>query len=345
MFAGDFAPTGWMFCQGQLLSVTEYETLFKLIGTTYGGDGSRTFALPDLRGRVPISMGLPPLDSPGSTTSFAIGQTGGVEQVTLSTEEIPAHNHALQATTAAAGLFTDPHGQVLAQTKEIELYNSENPATPLSSLAMSSAGSSQPHTNIQPYLAINFIIALSGTVLTTGSDPNVVLESDSFMGEIRIFANDFAPRNWAYCDGQLLSILQYAELYSLIGTTYGGDGSSTFALPNLQGRVPLGVGQGPGLSEHNLGQTGGSQTVTLQLSEIPAHTHLLQASADRGDSGTPATLASANAYWPESSTTGIMSLASQALGSTGGGSAHDNMMPFLAVCFCICIFGLSPPRN
>lgn len=152
LFAGNFAPQGWMFCMGQLLPIEEYEVLFNLIGTTYGGDGESTFALPDLRGRVPVHQ----------SASFPIAQTGGVEQVTLSTQQLPSHTHPLQASTNPGGAV-QPAGNVLAQTAGgIQLYYEGQATEALAPQAALSAGGSQPHENMQPYLAVNFIISMFG---------------------------------------------------------------------------------------------------------------------------------------------------------------------------------------
>ncbi len=153
MFAGNFAPAGWMFCEGQLLPISEYETIFNLIGTTYGGDGQSTFALPDLRGRLPIHQG----------NGFTLAETGGVETVTLTVQQIPNHSHAfLASTNLAAG--TAPAGQVLGKSSNAAIlpYGSDIPVAALSPQAVSSIGGSQPHDNFQPYLCISFIISLFG---------------------------------------------------------------------------------------------------------------------------------------------------------------------------------------
>ena len=153
MFAGNFAPAGWMFCEGQLLPISENETLFQLIGTTYGGDGESTFALPDLRGRIPIHQG----------NSFILAETGGAEEITLTVNQIPAHGHPLLATSNTA---TDslPTTNVLAQTKTagIFLYLEDVPTVNAAPTSITSVGGSQPHTNFQPYLCVNFIISLFG---------------------------------------------------------------------------------------------------------------------------------------------------------------------------------------
>lgn len=151
MFAGNFNPNGWMFCEGQLLPISENETLFQLIGTTYGGDGESTFALPDLRGRLPIHQG----------NGFILAETGGAEEITLTVNQIPAHSHPWLASTGAA-TSQDPANQVLGSTQASVYYNFPDAPTNFSPLAVGSVGGSQPHTNFQPYLCINFIISLFG---------------------------------------------------------------------------------------------------------------------------------------------------------------------------------------
>lgn len=151
MFAGNFAPAGWMFCEGQLLPISEYETLFQLIGTTYGGDGQSTFALPDMRGRLPIHMG----------SGFILAETGGVEEVTLTVSQMPAHSHPFLATEAIA---TDAHanGNVMAQASTFDPYQSTPGGLSMAMQSEGSTGGSQPHTNFQPYLCMDFIISLFG---------------------------------------------------------------------------------------------------------------------------------------------------------------------------------------
>jgi microcystin-dependent protein len=157
IFAGNFAPAGWMFCDGQLLPISENDSLFNLIGTTYGGDGQSTFALPDLRGRLPSHVG-----SRGGTT-YQLGERAGVETVTLTVQQIPGHPHPLLATKSTA-TDTAPTGRVFAASTgaTVSPYGTDQPLTPLSPQAIGSTGGSQPHDNLQPYLCVNFIISLFG---------------------------------------------------------------------------------------------------------------------------------------------------------------------------------------
>ena len=156
MFAGNFAPAGWAFCEGQLMPISENDVLFQLIGTTYGGDGQETFALPDLRGRLPLHQGT------GSTgTTYVIGEAAGVEEVTLTTQQIPSHTHPLLASTATGGA-SNPAGNVLAASPNLDLYRESPPTVPLAGTTVGSVGGSQPHSNFQPYLCVDFIISLFG---------------------------------------------------------------------------------------------------------------------------------------------------------------------------------------
>jgi microcystin-dependent protein len=172
---------------------------------------------------------------------------------------------------------------------------------------------------------------------------------DPFVAEIRIFPFNFAPKGWAFCDGQILPLSQNTALFSLLGTTYGGDGKSNFALPNMQGNAPMHPGQGPGLSLHDLGETGGSDTVSLLESEIPSHNHNLMAATPPAlllapapneglsrSSGGPAYLAS-NAN--------LVTMSSNAIAPAGGDQPHNNLMPYLTLNFCIALQGVYPPRT
>jgi microcystin-dependent protein len=153
MFAGNFAPAGWMFCEGQLLPISENETLFQLIGTTYGGDGQSTFALPDLRGRIPVHQG----------NGFILAETGGAEEITLTVNQIPAHSHPFLASSDPASDGT-PTGRVMASSRTAGqfLYLEDTPTVNMAATSISSVGGSQPHTNFQPYLCVDFIISLFG---------------------------------------------------------------------------------------------------------------------------------------------------------------------------------------
>jgi microcystin-dependent protein len=172
--------------------------------------------------------------------------------------------------------------------------------------------------------------------------------ADPFVAEIRIFPFNFAPKGWAWCDGQLMPISQNTALFSLLGTTYGGDGKSNFALPDLQGRAPMHPGQGPGLSLHDLGETGGSETVTLLESEIPGHSHALRGSLDDGDLSIPAptrVLAKSGGGVIYQTANPNVSMAPEALVPAGGDQPHNNLQPYLTFFFNIALQGVFPPRG
>ncbi len=173
--------------------------------------------------------------------------------------------------------------------------------------------------------------------------------AEPFVAEIRIFPFNFAPNGWAQCDGELLPISQNTALFSLLGTVYGGDGVTNFALPNLQGRAPMQPGQGPGLSLYDLGETGGLEIVTLRTPEIPAHAHGVQAANTPANSRSPedrslARSIGAHAYSGQNPA-GDVRLADSALTEAGASQPHNNMQPYLTVNFCIALQGIYPPRS
>jgi microcystin-dependent protein len=155
MFAGNFAPAGWLFCEGQLLPISENEVLFQLIGTTYGGDGESTFSLPDLQGRIPIHQGT----SAGVT--YTVGEKGGAEEITLTVQQIPTHNHGFVATSNLADV-PSPANAILGISSTTNVFFNDPPSALMAVNGVSGNGGSQPHTNFQPYLCVNFIISLFG---------------------------------------------------------------------------------------------------------------------------------------------------------------------------------------
>jgi microcystin-dependent protein len=171
--------------------------------------------------------------------------------------------------------------------------------------------------------------------------------SEPFVGEIRMFAGNFAPRGWAFCDGQLLAVSQNDALFSLLGTIYGGDGRTTFGLPDLRGRIPIHAGTGPGLSPRRLGAKGGAEKVTLTVNQLPSHTHALKGSSTTANALNPggALLATAQSqvYFNREET--MTNLNSGSVGNVGGSRSHTNLMPFLCVHFIIALFGIYPSRH
>ncbi|MCP4306838.1 MAG: phage tail protein [bacterium] len=171
--------------------------------------------------------------------------------------------------------------------------------------------------------------------------------ADPFVGEIRMFAGSFAPPGWAFCDGQLLAVSQNDALFSLFGTIYGGDGRTTFGLPDLRGRVPIHAGSGPGLSPRQLGSSAGAETETVTLPSLTAHSHAYQASAHLADEAHPtgnvlAQPTAASPYFPAAPSVGM---ATSAVGDVGGNQSHQNLMPFLCVNFIVALLGVYPSPN
>ncbi len=170
--------------------------------------------------------------------------------------------------------------------------------------------------------------------------------SSPFVGEIRIFGGNFAPQGWAFCNGQLMSISENDALFALIGTTYGGDGQTTFSLPDLQGRLPMHMGTGPGLSTRTIGEQGGVETVTLSVNQIPAHSHAPQAVSASGNQSTPQNGVwagvAASVYTSNPPNTAFNATLG---GISGGSQPHENLMPFLAVSFIISLFGIFPTQQ
>ncbi|MGJ8570400.1 MAG: phage tail protein [Hoeflea sp.] len=171
--------------------------------------------------------------------------------------------------------------------------------------------------------------------------------SEPFVGEIRMFAGNFAPRGWAFCDGQLLAVSQNDALFTLLGTIYGGDGRTTFGLPDMRGRLPIHAGHGPGLSERRLGAKGGAENVTVTVNQLPSHTHVYNASTTAATANTPQ-----DAFIGESPTIDVFSeatasttLSSSAISQVGGSQPHTNLMPYICVNFIIALVGIYPSRN
>ena len=354
IFAFSFAPRGWAFCQGQLMAISQYTTLFSILGPTYGGNGVSTFALPQLQG-VPVGAGQAARGS-----DFTLGESGGEAAVPLTPQQLPAHGHAFNAVldkaTSATPAGNQPAWSWAAQAQNdtvLDFYSEPaNVTTALASNAIGTSGSGRPHNNLQPYLSLNFSIALQGVVPQRDGPPPPARAP--FAGEISICAFGDPPAGWALCEGQLMQIAQNQMLFSLLGTTYGGDARTTFALPDLRGRVPLNLGE-----NFAIGQRGGEEAHLLSEAEMPAHSHALMANATSqnvGPTPAPATVLgmslgkslpfntpfTANLY----STAGANAqLAGASLGGAGSGQPHPNMMPSLALSFCISLAGEFPSRG
>jgi microcystin-dependent protein len=351
MFAGRIAPRNWAFCDGRELPIDNTRELFDLIGTTYGGNGTSMFKLPDLRGRVPINQGTRSgrgtygmvythtLADPGPT--YALGQAGGVEEVTLTADQLPAHTHTLMASEDVANTRS-PAGNALAKAAGT-VYTS-NPGRGLAPLATSAiapnAGAGAKHTNMQPFVCTNFIIALEGGVPSANAQLGET--GEPFIGEIRMFSFGFSHRSWAPCDGRLISDRNNPVLFGVLNPTTPGN---TVALPTFEpGRIPIGSGQGTGLTARRARDQGGEQMVTLDGSQLPAHTHQMYAATEAGQTNLPAGAFTGTGSSLYATSTNPQPMA-QSLApnpSIGTNASHNNLMPYLTVYFCIALEGLFP---
>jgi microcystin-dependent protein len=356
LVAHEAVPNGWRECDGTLLQINQYQALFSLLGTTYGGNGQTTFALPDLRGRIPVM--------PGGVA--VLGSKFGTETETLDVTQLPGHAHDVSGLTlscaSSSATLRSPVGAVpAAEARGVTaIYGSGASAMSPQAISgfapeLASAGGSQPHDNRAPYLALKYLIATSGLFPAQSG----VMDADrgAFVGEISMFAGTFAPGGWAFCAGALLPISQNTALFSLLGTYYGGNGKSDFALPNLSGKTPMGTGTGPGGSEYEQGFQGGAESVTLAAFEMPVHTHPIQSGgatpalrcfSGAGNASTPvANVPAAEAfgataiYRPAADSSSAMSYPT-ATQTTGSGLPHNNRPPSLGVNFIIALQGVFP---
>lgn len=272
LFAGSFAPSGWAFCHGQLLNINDYETLFFVIGTDYGGDGETTFRLPDFRGRTILGKGLGP-----EGITRVVGERGGSNQIMLSLTNLPLHNHSLPPPDSANG--------------------------------SGYTGDTLPYSNMQPYLAMP--IVFWRTAIFPSPDQST---GEPFIGQISFFAGHYNLNNPMPASGQLLPINQNQAIFAVIWTNYGGNGQTTFAVPNLNGRTPMGIGAGPGPANWALAQQTGFVNSVLTADQLPAHEH---AATSLGINTGPA----------------------------GSGAPLSFMKPSLAIHYILCTNGFYPPRT
>ncbi len=235
LFAGNYSPGVWFTCQGQLLDISQYDSLYTTLGTTWGGDGQNTFALPNHQGYVALGSGAGP-----GLSSQTTGDSLGVEQIVMTSTQLTSHTHTVT-----------------------------NGAT-------SSTGSGAAFENHQPSQVMRYMIAVNGVVPSPATTNSTATPT---IGEIRPFAADSGiPSNWMFAQGQVLAITSYPSLYGVIGNTFGGDGVTTFALPDLRGRTPIGVGQGSGMTNRARGDRPGTETTTISLSQMAAHAHTIDPS-------------------------------------------------------------------
>ncbi len=347
IFAGPTPPLGWLNCEGQILPSAAYPELSKVLGVTFGGDAD-SFALPDLRGRLPVAAA--PAAKP---VPLPMGTAKGAETVTLTGDQIPAHAHLLSASTSAAVTNVAGPGVVPAtMPAEVKGFYVLAEAihgkpVPMADAALDPGPPAAAHPNLMPALALNFIIAASPEAWNRMAEEGRLGGYDAFVGEVRPFVFGYAPDGWAVCDDTPVSAETWPDLYALIADTYGPLQGEMMALPDLRGRAVMGVGAGPGLTPRQLADVSGATTVALGMDQTPPHVHALMtgsapgramltpaAGAWLGDKALKGNLFS-DAASPTASMTG-------AVGVNGVGAPHENRQPYMAVNYCIALSGLFP---
>src|SRR5690554_3611771 len=366
LFAFAWAPVGWARCDGTLLSVEQYPLLYAALGSQYGGDGTHTFALPDLRGHTPVHNGMGP-----EGFSVEPGEAGGQYHVVLTAEQIPPHTHpvhgyqshphravdgnvsagAWQIPTSGAGQGTFQMG-VADAAAHTETGTAADIAAPQRLLwaqdTVSSAGEGAAHSNMQPSLVINACVAIETSPQQT--------QSQHYQGEIRLFATDALPDGWLPCDGRQLSVETHETLYSLLGNWFGGDGVHEFALPDLRGRIPVHAGKGSAnMPPLRVGTPLGAETVALTIDQMPVHRHQLLdpsgAPTSSSVAGSPGVGLPGNegglapvSQVAEGEASQVSALHAETLGQSGLSEAHDNMMRSITWQYAIAIEGEYPPE-
>lgn len=359
IFGFDYVPEGWFPCNGMLVPLRNFTALFSILGNYYGGNGTTNFAVPNLQGTVPLGAGQGP-----GLTPRVVGESIGSSNVTLTTAEVPMHSHSFTA-SAPVGTIADsinPAGNYYAAGNE-SLYSTqttEEPVANANAVPVVAVGGNVAHNNMQPYLALNFCLCYNGEFPVR--EDSGISGQEQYVGEIRMFAGNYAPGGWSFCDGKTLPISGNEVLFVLIGTTYGGDGQTTFALPDMRGRVPLGPSQGTGFTNRSVGQSGGSEMVTLLVTQIPAHTHGIDVSnlrplakdySNASSSGTSdsslgkysALVPGLKQYGKTKGTGKTSPIFSATLPPYGQNHAHENMQPSLGVNFIISLYGIFPSRS
>ena len=369
MFAGSFEPRDWAFCDGREMnfSAKENRNLLDAIGFLYGEGASGYFLLPNLQSRFPMHFG-----HGSGLTNRKIGSSGGEESKALNSNSMPSHGHTLDygngdpavypAANSGAGTSSDPQGRFPAQSGGVDLYSADTPGH-MGNPKVGASGSTSdatgqdpaaPFTNRQPYQTINHIIAIKGQAPYS---INTKFDRPPFLGEITMMGTDFPPVGWLRCNGAILQIAQHQALFSVIGNRFGGNGSTTFALPDLQGRTPMHPA-----SENELGKKGGVEGNQLDISNLPSHLHAVSGSgeatakipagSDSEDSAAPGPelamgISSGGNLYSSSATVEMGSHAesvSPEVEATGKSQPIPNIQPTQVLNFVICSNGIFPPR-
>lgn len=338
IFAFPNIPMNWAPLDGRRLAINNYPWAPYFMGFSFSdGPGTGTFQLPDLRGRSAI----------GASPAFPLGSMSGSESWTITAEQMPTHTHTIVAWNGASVVLPDKryfgpvedNGKIAA----FNIYGASQPNVTLWSGTLGTAFAGAPHENRQPSMALNYSICLKGDIPQFNYAD---IDEGACIGEVRIFAFANAPDGFVPCDGSLLPIKDNEQLYALIGTIYGGDGVKTFAVPNLSGRVPIGVGTGPGGSTYPLGAAVGTESVTLNDHQMPVHNHAVSVSTDPATSTGPAScfgdVAPNALYQTAAPSLSLAKLDPGAVSAEGGSQPHDNIQPSLGLQFMICVRGTQP---
>lgn len=339
VIAGNAVPAGWALCNGQTLSIATHSYLYTIIGTTYGGDGISTFAVPNLCGRVPMGAG-----QGTGLSSYSTGNMGGSTTITYTTANLPSHTHTVTTKNSNDAANADtPSGTLPASTSSNAYAASADGSMASGSLSLTvgSTGSGAAQNNMQPYLGLNYIIAIDG-LYQSADEP--------YIGEIRLYAGSTIPSYWHACDGSSLTTAYYQYVYALIGTTYGGT-ATTFNLPDLRSRIPISQGTNSSVT-YVRGTKSGEESQTLTTDQMAAHSHIVATTSNVyngiGDSDTPIGNYPAinpqrgNEFTTTSSSTTSSTVTS---GATGSGTAVSNVQPYCTIQYIICTSGLFPSRE
>jgi microcystin-dependent protein len=337
LVAYGFAPRGYANCDGSLVPIAQNTAMCSVFGTTYGGDGRTTFAMPNLQSRVPLHSG----------PTHRLGSKGGRSSVALNEQSMPQHTHELVGTSDRV-TTSDATGNTFASGPRGTGFYAEKGAhadKPLQAATLTKSGSGHAHYNMQPTNTLHYVISTSGEFPSRIGNSS---DEEEYLGDVRIFGFGFVPRGWAACNGQILNIQDHTALFQLLSTSYGGDGRTTFALPDLRGRCVAGVGSN-GTDDLKLGETLGVENITLTVAQIPSHTHQVNTIDAGASTANPAGAMVAGQATLFAESTGAnydRNLAAGAVATSGQtGHAHPNMMPYLTLNFCICLSGSFPDRN
>ncbi|MEW6550790.1 MAG: tail fiber protein [Campylobacterota bacterium] len=342
LFAFNFAPRDWKFCDGTLLTTANNERLFSLLENKYGGNGINTFALPDMRGRVPVGVGR----GKGLSKNWQLGEKFGEEKVALTDGNLPIHRHSCKV-SRDEGNTNNPEWSLLSSAKgEYKIYSSlenKSEAVSMHSASITSTGYNVPHENMMPTMALNYCIC------TNGIDPRREEEEEPLIGEIKIFANDFVPHGFMNCNGSLMYINDDTRaLFALIQYTFGRFGNN-FSLPDLRGKVVAHRGDKLCFAEKDIG----SIYAEVTLDHMPSHNHYMLVSPKKatesvisadvfpaiGNIGSGLSSKEINIY---NSDFYNCYMNSEMLSTQGKGENHENRQPYLALNYCICVNGDFP---